>query len=102
MNSRSDLDRTLDDFFRMGSDEVADRVIDAALLTIDHTPQRHALGGPWRSIAMSTSLKFATIAAAVVLAAGGALLILSRMPGAGVGGVLGPVVRMVDAQTVPT
>lgn len=102
MNSRSDLERALDDFFRVGSDEVADRVIDAALLTIDHTPQRRAMGGPWRSNAMSTSLKLATIAAAVVLAAGGAALMLGRMPGAGVGGVGSPAHSIAPSASVPS
>lgn len=89
MTSQRDLERTLDAFF-VGADEVADRVIDDALLTIEHTRQRRALRVPWRFPEMNSSLKLATVAAAVVLAIGGAAWMLGQRPGSGVGGLPPP------------
>jgi hypothetical protein len=86
MTTQRDLERALDTFFEMGADEVADRVIDDALLTIEHTPQRRALRVPWRFTEMSRTLKLAAIAAAVVLAIGGAAWLLGRGSDTGVGG----------------
>ena len=43
MTDQRELDRLLDAFFVEGTDELADRVIDAALDQIDHTQQRRAL-----------------------------------------------------------
>ena len=40
MTRQYDLDRLLDGYFVEGTNEVADRVIDAALDQIDHTRQR--------------------------------------------------------------
>lgn len=85
MTTQRDLERALDNFF-VGADEVADRVIDDALLTIEHTRQRHALRVPWRFPDMNGSLKLATVAAAVVLAIGGAAWMLGQRPGSGAGG----------------
>ena len=44
MTSQRELARLLGDFLADGADEVSDRVIDAALLQIDHIPQRRARG----------------------------------------------------------
>lgn len=85
MTTQRDLERALDTFFAFGADEVADRVIDDALLTIAQTPQRRALRVPWRFLEMPTSLKLATVAVAVILAIGGAAWILGRGSGSGVG-----------------
>ena len=43
MTSQREIDRLLDIYFDDGRDELADRVIDAALDTIDHTRQRRAI-----------------------------------------------------------
>jgi hypothetical protein len=77
-------DRILDAFLGIGADEVPDRVIEAALLTIDHTPQRRALRPPWRFPDMSSSMKPATflLGAAFVALIGAA--ILGRAPSNGV------------------
>ena len=48
MTSQRELDRLLDIYFDDGRDELADRVIDAALDEIDHTRQRRAMRVPWR------------------------------------------------------
>lgn len=78
MTSQQHLDRVLDAFFQAGSDEVADRVIDGALLTIDHTPQRRAIRVPWRFPEMNSSLKLATAAGLVVAVGALSALMLSN------------------------
>jgi hypothetical protein len=86
MTTQRDLERALDTFFELGADELADRVIDDALLTIEHTPQRRAWRVPWRFLEMPSSLKFATVAVVVIVAIGGAAWMLGRDSGSGVGG----------------
>jgi hypothetical protein len=85
MTTQRDLERALDDFFAAGVEEVADRVIDDALMTIDHTPQRRVMRVPWRFPFMSSSLKLATTAVAVVLAVGAlsAFVLANRGGGSG-------------------
>jgi len=90
VTSQRDLDRTLDAFFSTGADEVADRVIDAALLTIEHTQQRRAWRAPWRFPDMSSTWKLATIAFALLLAVGGAAWVIGRVAGPSVGSVSPP------------
>ena len=85
MTTQRDLERTLDAYFAVGAEEVADRVIDEALLTIAHTPQRRGLTVPWRPNVMNPFARLAVAAAAIVIVAGGALYLIS--PGnEGVGG----------------
>ena len=48
MTDQRELDRLLVAFFVEGTNELADRVIDAALDQIDHTRQRRPLRAPWR------------------------------------------------------
>ena len=79
MTTQRELNRLLDAFFTEGTTELADRVIDAALDTIDHTPQRRAGGLPRRIQAMPMLTRLAAAAAIGVLAVGGALF-LSRAP----------------------
>lgn len=86
MTSQRDLERTLDAFFAVGADEVPDRVIDGALLAIEHTRQRSALRVPWRSSDMSSSMKLVTTAAALLIAFVSGTWILGRGTGPGVGG----------------
>ena len=83
MTSQRDLERALDAYFANGSDEVADRVIDAALLSIDHIPQRRAGRVPWRFKAMSNSMKLMTAAAAMIVAVVATSWILGRGTGPG-------------------
>jgi hypothetical protein len=79
MTTQRELNRLLDAFFTEGTTELADRVIDAALDTIDHTTQRRAGGLPRRIQAMPMLTRLAAAAAIGVLAVGGALF-LSRAP----------------------
>ncbi len=48
MTTDRELERLLGAFFVQGTNELADRVIDAALDEIDHTNQRSPLRTPWR------------------------------------------------------
>ena len=73
MTDQRELDRLLGAFLREGTDELPDRVINAALDEIDHTPQRHAQRMPWRFPAMNTYARFAAAAVLGLLAVGGAL-----------------------------
>ena len=63
MTSQRELDRLLDAYFDDGRDELADRVIDAALDQIDHTRQRRALRVPWRFPTMTMPFRLAAAAA---------------------------------------
>jgi hypothetical protein len=89
MNSRTDIERTLDAYLASGPESVADRVIDAALLEIDHTKQRHARGGPWRNWNMTSNLRLAALvgAAAAILIG---VIALRPGPLASVGGPASP------------
>ncbi|MFL5719406.1 MAG: Kelch repeat-containing protein [Chloroflexota bacterium] len=75
MTSQRELDRLLDFYFDDGRDELADRVIDAALDDIDHTRQRRAMRVPWRSRPMTMPLRLATAALIGALVLGGAFLL---------------------------
>jgi len=77
MNSQRELDRVLQDFFVEGTDELADRVIDAALNQIDHTQQRRPIWVPRRIKTMTFSSRLATAAVIGVLAIGGGLMLLN-------------------------
>ena len=77
-DQRQQLDRLLTSFFVAGTDELADRVIDAALDQIDHTPQRHAVRMPWRFPAMTMTTRLAAAAVIGVIAVGGALYLLQQ------------------------
>src|SRR3954451_2437039 len=70
-----ELDRLLDFYFDDGRDELADRVIDAALDEIDHTRQRRAMRVPWRFRQMTMPLRLATAALIGALVLGGAFLL---------------------------
>ncbi len=62
-----DIEHELDRWFSDGPDEVADRVIDAALADIDLTSQRSAgIGRPWRTSTMKRSMPMMAAAAFVV------------------------------------
>jgi WD40 repeat protein len=76
MTDQRELDRVLDAFFVEGTDELADRVIDAALDQIDHTKQRRAVRMPRRFSTMNMPTRVAAAAAIGVLAVGGALYLI--------------------------
>jgi hypothetical protein len=72
MTDQRELDRLLGAFFVNGTDELADRVLDAALDQIDHTPQRHGLRLPRRLQTMPMLTRVAAAAVIGVVAVGGA------------------------------
>ena len=93
MTSQRELDRLLGAFLSEGADEVADRVIDAALDEIDHARQRRVVRLPWGSWTMSSTTKNLTSVAAVAVVgvlAVGAVLLLVRPGTPGAGGSTSP------------
>ena len=76
MTDQRELDRILGAFFADGTDELADRVIDAALDQIDHTRQRRVMRMPRRFQTMPMLTRVAAAAVIGVLAVGGAFLLL--------------------------
>jgi hypothetical protein len=91
MTSQPELDRLLHAFFVEGTDEVADRVIDAALAQIDRTQQQRALRIPPRFQSMTAFARIAAAAVIGVIAIGGAFLIGSApSSGPGASASLGP------------
>ena len=76
MTDQRELDRLLDAFFVEGTDELADRVIDAALDQIDHTQQRRAVRMPWRFSTMNMLTRVAAAAVIGVLAVGGTFYLI--------------------------
>jgi Galactose oxidase, central domain/Kelch motif len=85
MTDQRELDRLLGAFFVEGTDELADRVIDAALDHIDHTDQRRAVRMPRRFQTMNMPTRVAAAAVIGVLAVGGAFY-LSRPDQSAIGG----------------
>jgi Kelch motif protein/galactose oxidase-like protein len=85
MTTQRELDRILDGFLADGTNELADRVIQAALTDIDHTPQRRHLRAPRRFPSITQMQTRLAVAAVIgVLAVGGALY-LTRPSQNGVG-----------------
>jgi len=76
MTDQRELDRLLGAFFVEGTEELADRVIGAALDHIDHIPQRRAMRAPWRFQTMTMPTRVAAAAVIGVLAVGGALYLI--------------------------
>ena len=74
MTDQRQLDRALDAFFAEGTDELADRVIEAALDQIDHTSQRRTLRLPRRFRTMNMPTRIAAAAVIGSIAVGGTLL----------------------------
>jgi hypothetical protein len=85
MTEQRDLDRLLGAYFVDGTDEVADRVIEAALVQINHTKQRRRFRLPRRFPTMTMPNRIAAAAVIGVLAVGGAYY-LSRPAQPAVGG----------------
>ena len=73
MTDQRDLDRLLGAFFVEGTNEVADRVIDAALIEIDQTQQRRVGRMPRRLMTMKRPMRVAAAAVIGVIAVGGTL-----------------------------
>jgi polar amino acid transport system substrate-binding protein len=93
VTSQRELDRLLGAFLSEGADEVADRVIDAALDEIDHARQRRVVRLPWGSWTMNSTTKNLTSVAAVAVVgvlAVGAVLLLVRPGQPAAGGSTSP------------
>jgi hypothetical protein len=74
MTDQRELDRLLGAYFVEGSNELTDRVIDAALDQIDHTEQRRTRRASWRFPTMSsTPMRLATAAVIGAVVVGGTL-----------------------------
>src|SRR5512144_306149 len=74
MTDQRELDRVLGAFFADGSNELADRVIEAALDQVDHTRQQRVAHVPLRLQAMPTLARLAVAAAIGALAVGSAFV----------------------------
>ena len=86
MTDNRDLSSLLGTFLAEGSESVASRVVDEALLTVDHTRQRRAIRVPWRFQIMNNGLKLALGGLALAtLLIGGVLFVGGRSPGVGGG-----------------
>lgn len=88
MTDQQEFDRLMKAYFVPGTNELADRVLDAALDEIDHTHQRRPLRASWRFSAMTMPTRIAAAAVIGVLAVGGAYLL--TQPGKPAVGVPGP------------
>ncbi len=84
MTDQRELDRVLGAFFAEGTNELADRVIDAALSQIDHTPQGPAMQRRFQTMFVPSRLAVAAVIAVVVVA--GAVYLFQRGQPAVVGG----------------
>ncbi|HUG30060.1 MAG TPA: hypothetical protein VMQ65_06080 [Candidatus Limnocylindria bacterium] len=82
MTGRSSTERILDAYLAPEADRLPDRVIEAALADVARTPQRRALGVPWRFTSM-TNLMRAAAAVAIVAIVGVGVLALNP-------GIFGP------------
>jgi hypothetical protein len=86
MTTRSEVELLLDRYLGDGPERVPDRVIDAALDTIDDTKQRRAFRAPWRVQEMPTFFKLALAGAAVLVVLAVGLTYLNPKPTGSVGG----------------
>ena len=85
MTRQLDIDRILDGFLAEGTQELADRVLDAALNDIDSTKQRRAWWPPRRYAYMNTYAKAGLAAVAVIAVAIAGYNLLPGIGGVGAG-----------------
>jgi hypothetical protein len=86
MTDDRSLERAARSFIEAGPTEVPDRVVEAALLTIQSTPQERDWHVPWRTRPMTQTLRFLAGAVAIALVVGGGVLLLRPGSGSDVGG----------------
>jgi hypothetical protein len=85
MTDQQDLDRLLGAFFVDGPEELADRVIDAALDQIGHTRERHMPRMPRMLPRVNMFIRVAAVALIGVLAVGGSVYLIGMDRAAVVG-----------------
>jgi hypothetical protein len=104
MTSQQELNRVLDAFFDAGPEELADRVIDAALDQVDHTRQRYAVRLPRRFLDMPMLSRAAAAAVVGVLVVGGTFYLLKPGQSAigGPGATSSPGTPAATATAMPT
>ena len=100
MTDQRELDRILGAFFAEGTDELADRVIDAALDQVGRTSQRRAMRVPRKLLAMPMPARLAAVAVIGVVAVGAALF-LARPARPVVGGP-SPAPGLIASPSAPT
>lgn len=100
--TRSQVEIVLDRYLGEGPERVPDRVIDAALDTIDYTHQRRVIRVPWRTYEMPSMFKVALAAAAVVAVLAVGLIYFSPRPTGSVGGPGATVPPPASAEASPT
>jgi hypothetical protein len=83
MTTNSDFDRHAAAFIADGPTELADRVLDAALVEVHLTRQRRGLTAPWRLPRMHGMFRLATAAIAVAVAVFGSAYIVGYRPSLG-------------------
>jgi parallel beta-helix repeat protein len=79
MSQADDLYRELNVWMWDGPTVVADRVIDGALLTIDHTPQDRRPRAPWRLPTMPFPYRLALVAMLILATVGATLVVGGRL-----------------------
>jgi hypothetical protein len=75
MTAQFELERILDDFLGEGTDELSADVLEAALLDVRYTDQRRAHPVPRRTDDVSPPLRLLAVAAILVAAVGGAVML---------------------------
>ena len=75
MTAQLDIERVLDDFLGDGTDELSDRVLEAAIRDTEHVHQRRAWRVPRRYSDMPTPVRLLAVAAILAAALGGAFLL---------------------------
>jgi Galactose oxidase, central domain len=98
MTSQHELNRLLDAFFVEGTNELADRVIDAALEEIDDTQQRRVTRMPRRFSTMTMPFRLAAAAVIGVIAVG-TIYLVGRGPTGPAGPSRSPAVTTGASQT---
>ena len=90
MTDDRSLERAARSFIEAGPTEVPDRVVEAALLTIQSTSQERDWHVPWRTRPVTLTLRFLAGAVAIAIAVGGGVLLLRPGSGSDVGGPPSP------------
>ena len=88
MTGQRDIERVLDQWFEDGPSEIADRVIDDALLTIERTTQRGGVLRLPRRFTLNGTLRLAAVALAALAVIALGVGLFNRTPATNVGGPL--------------